>query len=98
MFPSHALDKLLHRAHFAMGIDVLTVGNADADERYVFRRAHRYTPDPVALSKEMMSREVRNVSPVLFFEGLDSAQNFRIEIRQPEPENVFLFLARFLEL
>jgi hypothetical protein len=48
--------------------------------------------------KKMMSREVRNVSPVCFFEGLDAAQNFRIEIHQPEPENTFLFLDRLLEV
>src|ERR1700740_614753 len=98
MFPPHALEELLHRAYLAMGIDVLTVGDADAHERSVFRRAHRDAPDPVALSKKMMSRKIRNVGSVLLLEGLDTAQNFRIEIHQPEPENVLLFLDVFLEL
>src|ERR1700739_470622 len=98
MFPPHALEELLYRAHLAMRIDVLTVGDADAYERLVFRRAHRDAPDPVALSKKMMSRKIGNVGSVLFLEGLDTAQNFRIEIHQPEPENIFLFLDGFLQL
>src|ERR1700740_3708572 len=95
MFPPHALEELLHRAHLAMRIHVLTVGDADAYERLVFRRAHRDAPDPVALSKKMMSRKIRNVGSVLLLESLDTAQNFRIEIHQPEPEDIFLFLNGF---
>src|ERR1700722_9055498 len=98
MFPPHALEELLHRAHLAMGIDVLTVGDADAYERLVFRRTHRDAPDPVALSKKMMSRKIRNEGSVLLLEGLDTTQNFGIEIDQPEPEDIFLFLDGFLEL
>src|SRR5260370_14613094 len=98
MFPPDALEELLHRAHLAMGIDVLTVGDSDAYKRLVFQRAHRDAPDPVALSKKIMSRKIRNVGPVLLLEGLDTAQNFRIEIHQPEPEDIFLFLDGFLEL
>jgi len=64
----------------------------------VFRRAHQDAPDPVALSKKMMSSKIRNVGSVLLLEGLDTIQNFRIEIHQPEPEDIFLFLNGFLEL
>src|SRR5258708_1002097 len=46
----------------------------------------------------MMSRKIRNVGSVLLLEGLDMAQDFRIEIHQPEPEDIFLFLNGFLEL
>src|SRR6202158_4363657 len=98
MLPPGAFEELFHRAHLAVGIDVLAVGDADAYERLVFRRAHRDAPDPVALSKKMMSRKIRNVGSGLLLEGLDTAQNFRIEIHQPEPEKVFLFLDRFLEV
>ena len=48
--------------------------------------------------KKMMSREIRNVGSVLLLDRLDTAQNFRIEIHQPEPENVFLFTDPLLEL
>src|SRR4029077_9533108 len=98
VFPPHALAELLHRAYLAMGIDVLTVGDAYAYERLVFRRAHRDAPNPVAFSKKMMSRKIWNVGSVLLLEALDTAQNFRIEIHQPEPENIFLLLDGFLEL
>ncbi len=80
VLPPDALQELLHRAHLAVRIDVLAIGDADADERLVFRRAHRDAPDPVALSKKMMSREIRNVGSVLLLDRLDTAQNFRIEI------------------
>jgi len=46
----------------------------------------------------MMSREIRNVGSVLLLDRIDTAQNFRIEIHQPEPENVLLFTDPFLEL
>jgi hypothetical protein len=36
--------------------------------------------DPVALSKKMMGREIRNVGSVLLLDRLDAAQNFRIKI------------------
>src|ERR1700732_11344 len=80
VFPLDALQELLHRAHLAVRIYVLTVGDADADERLVFRRPHRDAPDPVALSKKMVSCKVRNIGPVWLLERLDTAQKFRIEI------------------
>src|SRR5579862_3069160 len=91
MFASDALQKLLHRAELAIWIDVLAVRDADADQWQVFGRPHGDAPDPVTFSKEMMSREIRNKGAVLLFESVDMAQDFRIEIHQPEPENVLLF-------
>ena len=46
----------------------------------------------------MMSGVVRNVAAVLLLDGLDLSENVGIEIFQPKPENVLLFLDRFLEL
>jgi len=57
---------------------------------WFFRRAHRDAPDPVALSKKNdESRNKGNVGSVLLLDRLDTAQNFRIEIHQPEPEKTF---------
>src|ERR1039457_4006321 len=92
MLPPHTLQKLLHRLHLSVGIDVLSVSDADADKWQVLWRAHGDVPDPVALSKKMMCRKVRNVGSLLLLQGPDTAQNLGIEIHQPEPENVFLFL------
>ena len=46
----------------------------------------------------MMSREVRNEGAVRFLESANTAQNFRIEILQPEPKDVLLFIDRLVKL
>jgi hypothetical protein len=38
----------------------------------------------------MMRGEIRNKGAVLLFQSVNTAQDFRIEIHQPEPENVLL--------
>src|SRR6201982_1293335 len=98
MFTPNALQELLHGAHLAIGIDVLTVRDTDADQWQIFGRAHGDAPNPITSSKEMMSREVRNEGAVLLLKRANTAQNFRIEIRQPEPENVLLLIDLLVKL
>ena len=98
VFAADALEKLLHRMNFAVGVHVFPVRDADTHQRGVIRRTHRDVPYPIAFAEEMMSREVRNIVAVLFFERVDARQNLRIEIRQTKPEDVFLFLYLFVEL
>ena len=90
MLVPDALQKLLHRAHLAIRIDVLAIRDTDADQGLVFGRPQGDAPDPVTLSKEMMRGEIRNKGAVLLFQSVNTAQDFRIEIHQPEPENVLL--------
>src|SRR6202030_1067072 len=58
----------------------------------------RDAPNPITFSKEMMSREVRNEGAVLLLERANTAQNFGIEIHQPEPENILLFIDLLMKL
>jgi hypothetical protein len=74
MLASDALQYLLHRAHLAIRIDVHAVRDADADQELVFGRPHGDAPNPVTLSKEMMSDEIRNKGAVLLLESVNAAQ------------------------
>ena len=45
-----------------------------------------------------MSGEIRNKGAVFLFQSVNTAQDFGIEIHQPEPENVLLFFDRLVKL
>src|ERR1700735_2607133 len=98
MLTSNTLQELLHRADLAVSIRVLAIRNTNADQRQVVWRAHGDAPDPITPAKEMMSREVRNEGAVLLLDSANTVQNSGIEIRQPEPEYVLLFMDRLVKL
>src|ERR1700685_151524 len=97
MLTSNTLQELLHRADLAVRIRVLAIRNTNADQRQVVWRAHGDAPDPITPAKEMMSREVRNEGAVLLLDSANKIQNSGIEIRQPEPEYVLLFIDRLVK-
>ncbi len=98
MLTPDALEELLHSAHLSVWVDVFAIRYSNADEWHILGRAHGNAPDPIALSKEMVSSEVGNEGAVFLLESADAAQNFWIEIHQAEPEYVLLLVHFFMKL